>query len=77
MTLRKKIEEMKTTLEGWGFPLLSRKAHYFMRGRSLCGKWGFFGEVEPGNDDSPDNCAECKKKLQKRNKKLLEVVDEE
>ncbi len=52
--------------EGWGFPAKSRKAHYFVDGISLCGKWMFFGELEQGNDNSPDNCATCKKKLLKR-----------
>ncbi|RLI41370.1 hypothetical protein DRO59_07110 [Candidatus Bathyarchaeota archaeon] len=56
--------------EGWGFPLNSRKAHYFVNGRSLCGKWLFFGELEQGNDGSPDNCAVCKKLLQKRKRRL-------
>lgn len=59
--------------EGWGFPAASKKAHYFVikagnaLGESLCGKWGFWGgETEQGNDNSPDNCAECKKRLAKR-----------
>lgn len=57
-------EEIK---EGWGFPTGSRKAHYFVKGMSLCGKWGFyFGSLEQGNDDSPDNCAECVRRLKKR-----------
>lgn len=47
--------------EGWGWPGLSRKAHYFRKGRSLCGRWGYFGELEQGNDDSNDNCTACKK----------------
>jgi len=37
---------------------------------TLLRKWaiiGFFrGKLEQGNDDSPDNCAECKKRLKKR-----------
>ena len=33
---------------------------------SICGKIGFYGAkelLEQGNDDSKDNCAECKKKF--------------
>jgi len=51
--------------EGWGF-YLSRKWHYFVNGTSLCRKIGFFrGELEQGNDDSPDNCTSCKKALKR------------
>lgn len=57
--------------EGWGNPkpLDERsKWHYFEEdGRSLCGKYGFFtGRLEEGSDESPDNCAECKRQLAKR-----------
>ena len=53
--------------EGWGFPGTSKKAHYFVDMMALCGKWGFYaGPLELGNDGSPDNCAECKRKLAKR-----------
>lgn len=55
--------------EGWAFPGLSRKAHYFVDKRSLCGKWLYFEELEQGNDDSPDNCTACKKALQRRKAK--------
>lgn len=61
------VREMNVkTLEGWGFPLNSKKAHYFIEGRSLCGKWFFMGELEEGNDESSDNCTACKKALTKR-----------
>ena len=52
---------------GWGFPSQSRKWHYFRAGRSLCGKFGWFDRdpLELGNDNSPDNCMACKKRLQK------------
>jgi hypothetical protein len=53
--------------EGWGFPGNSKKAHYFVDGMALCRKWGFYsGPLEKGNDNSPDNCAECKRLLSKR-----------
>jgi len=51
--------------KGWGFPLNSKRAHYFVDGRSLCGKWMFFGDLEDFNDDSSDNCTACKKALKK------------
>lgn len=57
--------------EGWGWPLLSRKAHYFAEDgslgkTSLCRKWLYGGVLEQGDDDSPDNCTECRRRLEKR-----------
>jgi hypothetical protein len=54
--------------EGWTWLINSKKWHYFVNGRSLCGKFGLIGrpELEQGNDDSPDNCTACRKKLKKR-----------
>ena len=54
--------------EGWGWPAASRKAHYFVAGRSLCRGWAFTGLVSlfQGNDASLDNCKECQKALAKR-----------
>jgi len=57
-----------TTIEGWGWPGLSRKAHYFVNSISLCCHWAYTGPLEQGKDNSPDNCAACRKKLEKRNK---------
>lgn len=55
-------------LKGWGWPGASKKAHYYNNdARSLCGKWIYTGVLEEGNDNSSDNCAECKKRLQKNN----------
>jgi hypothetical protein len=53
--------------EGWAFPRVSNKAHYFLEnGMSLCNKYGFYhGPKEQGNDDSPDNCTACKKALKR------------
>ena len=52
---------------GWGFSPVSTRWHYFdSDGMSLCKKVGFFqGETEQGNDDSPENCAKCKRLLEK------------
>jgi len=64
--------------KGWGFPLKLKKAHYFIDGRSLCGKWMFFGNLEDSNDESPDNCTACKKALQKlRAKAAFEKLKQE
>lgn len=51
--------------KGWGWPLLSKKSHYFLEARSLCMKWMYTGALEEGNDKSPDNCAECKRRFEK------------
>jgi hypothetical protein len=53
--------------EGWGFPAMSNKAHYFVNGMSLCNRWGFYrGPLEQGNDDSLSNCKECVRRLKKK-----------
>lgn len=53
---------------GWGWPGLSKKAHYFLAGdmTALCGRWAFTGRRENNNHTSKDNCAECKRRLAKR-----------
>jgi hypothetical protein len=47
------------------------KWHYIGEdGRSLCGKWlHLIGPLEHGNDNSADNCAECKRRLEKIKRK--------
>lgn len=53
---------------GWSRPLNSKKHHYFEEGssESICGKWLFFGgSREPDTFESPDDCAACRKKLNK------------
>lgn len=54
--------------EGWTWLQNSRKWHYFVDKKSLCGRFGLWkdDDLEQGNDDSADNCAACKKKLAKR-----------
>ncbi|NVM20573.1 MAG: hypothetical protein HWN68_02195 [Desulfobacterales bacterium] len=56
--------------EGWAFVygarFASKKAHYIQEDhRSLCGRYIWLGPVEQGNDNSPDNCKECIKRLKK------------
>ena len=58
-----------TEQEGWTWLTNSRKWHYFKGSRrSLCGRFLLMGkmdDLEEGNDDSPDNCAACRRKLAK------------
>jgi hypothetical protein len=61
-----KAQSRKAMRQGWGFPILSKKAHYFVDGRSLCQKWIFTGEYEQETEKrSPDDCAVCRRKLDK------------
>jgi len=61
---------MSEDIEGWTWLSNSRKWHYFVNGQSLCRKWTLWGwkshDYELGNDNSPDNCAECRRRLKKR-----------
>ena len=56
------------TAEGWAFPTTSaRKCHFIKRGRSLCGRYGYWGEelwADTGQA-SPDDCKACRVKLEK------------
>jgi hypothetical protein len=57
--------------EGWAWLFNARKWHYFVAEKSLCGKWMTLGRSrEQGNDDSPDNCAGCRKVLKSRQERL-------
>lgn len=66
-----KDTEVTKEPEGWTWLGNSRKWHYFVGDRSLCRKWGLFAtpKLQQGNDDSPDNCAECRRRLKKRQAK--------
>lgn len=51
---------------GWGLIQGAKKYHYFdTEGRSLCGRVLKFTDagLEDSNDESPDNCAECKRRI--------------
>jgi hypothetical protein len=56
--------------EGWGACQNTPKWHYFIEGRSLCHHYMLFGkaELQRGNNESPDNCLSCRRKLEKRRK---------
>ena len=63
--------------EGWGAVLQATKWHYFREGRSLCGRAMFFGRgdnLEQGNDHSPDNCAQCRKRLASEKEKAANAA---
>lgn len=61
------VAEASRQTSGWGWPGLSRKAHYFHNNDiSLCGKWMFTGErVGSMEKAGPDDCAECKRRVAK------------
>lgn len=53
---------MTEARKGWGWPALSRKAHYFIYDKSmasLCLKWAYAGPLHDDNHNSPDNCKQC------------------
>lgn len=54
---------------GWGFPALSRKAHYFVDGTALCGGWAFTGELHDTMHDHKDNCRACMRKREAKTAK--------
>ncbi len=52
--------------EGWGWPTLAKKAHYFRNGHSLCGRWGGLRlDLQEETYALPDDCAPCRRKLDK------------
>ena len=62
--------------EGWALAF-DGKWHYFPENdsMSLCRKIGFnFAPREEGNNDSPNNCKSCRRKLLKLNAKKSEEV---
>lgn len=61
------MPEPKLT-EGWLKPIQARKFHYFRDGRqALCGRWLLLanGNLEPETGPGPDDCAACRRKLDK------------
>ena len=64
--------EKKKNKEGWTWLSNSTKWHYFVDGKSLCGKFMLFSTsgLEQGNDNSQDNCMPCRRKLEERKSKL-------
>jgi len=62
---------MEELNEGWGYPINSRKAHYFVDTMSLCRQYGFYrADLAQGDDNSPDTCLKCMKIKAKRDAQL-------
>lgn len=62
---------MTTPREGWVSLLNTRKDHYIVDDRSLCGRWGFLGKSDrlaPDAGPNPNDCRECRRKLERRQK---------
>lgn len=56
------------TRRGWGWPLRSRKAHYFVATMSMCRRWSYAGALtnEQGGK-GPDDCVACRRLLDAHN----------
>lgn len=54
--------------EGWFRGWNMRKAHYMVRGRSLCGRWGCLlsAALDCADDLSLHKCSGCRKRLARR-----------
>lgn len=48
--------------QGWGHPLRSKKAHYFVDGTSICGTVQYGGPLTMGHA-LPSDCRECAKTM--------------
>lgn len=62
---------IKDSKAGWARPLNSRRHHFFKAGEitSICGKWMLYSDNrEPDTFESPDDCASCRKKINKEAK---------
>lgn len=67
------------TKEGWTWIHDTTEWHYFVDSdltrydkESLCGRYALLDDddLEQRNDDSPDNCAACKRKLKTRKEQV-------
>jgi hypothetical protein len=59
---------MNKEKEGWSWLFNSRVEHYFVEGKSLCGKWGILGYGDCA-EHTNNPCDACMKKLEKRKQK--------
>lgn len=74
------VDVMKGEIEarradvGWVFIPGARRAHYFVRFRSLCGVWAYWGKLFRKNVDLDSvKCKKCRSEFDKR--VVKEVVD--
>lgn len=70
-----------TGATGWWNPepwRTTSKWHWVTEtGRTACGRYAYLrGDIERGLDESPDNCATCRKKRQKSNDKAERMKPE-
>jgi hypothetical protein len=66
--LRKGAKVVIETKEGWAWLRNSRNEHYFVDGRSLCGKWLGLGLDYERTMGQPE-CKACRRALDKREAK--------
>jgi hypothetical protein len=64
------MEKERRAQGHWIFLLNAVKAHYFVAGRSLCGRWACLTVSLTANknswpDDTSENCKECRKRKRK------------
>jgi hypothetical protein len=66
------MTETKERSEGWGVIRPGdRKAHYYRDMTSLCRRVGFYGgPLDPDEYKSPQDCAACRKQLDREQAKL-------
>lgn len=66
-------QEMHAEKEGWVHLSNDRRWHYFRMGRSLCGRYGLKPSgaylFEADGEPSPEDCALCRRKLEKEKKR--------
>lgn len=62
------MDSEKKEKQGWAWPGLANKDHYFDSSRtSLCGKWIYFGQLSPTPAAiATDRCKACCKALEKK-----------
>lgn len=65
------------TAQGWGWPLLAMKPHYFVDGRSLCGAWtfGYRTDLTPGRGRGELDCARCQERLARKHQPEAETPE--
>lgn len=58
--------------QGWSWLINSKKDHYFVGGRSLCGKWLRFSNSDLSGT-SENKCSLCAKREESRRKRKEKV----
>ena len=69
MTSSSGTNQSQVKTEGWSWLFNSRRDHYFVGGKSLCGKWGIMMGYGDCDETTRNPCATCLKKLQTRKEK--------